>query len=146
MYLINFENQEIRFKVLNEHSSLHLHHQHHHLHQYPHSLESHQSSRPTISDWLTSITIVLERPVALKNTLYTLYSCGIPYITTNVMGKFWEILLHLLSVHMKWGGSIQLKFELFGWKSVIQTCVVETLAALAYNHPHGMVPFLKVSQ
>ena len=28
---------------------------------------------------------------------------------------------------------------------VIQTCVVETLAALAYNHPHGMVPFLKVS-
>ena len=23
--------------------------------------------------------------------------------------------------------------------------MVETLAALAYNHPHGMVPFLKVS-
>ena len=31
-------------------------------------------------------------------------------------------------------------------KSAMQTCVVETLAALAYNHPHGMVPFLKVSQ
>ena len=31
-------------------------------------------------------------------------------------------------------------------KTVVQTCVVETLAALAYHHPHGMVPFLKVSQ
>ena len=31
-------------------------------------------------------------------------------------------------------------------KTVVQTCVVDTLAALAYHHPHGMVPFLKVSQ
>ena len=28
---------------------------------------------------------------------------------------------------------------------VYQACVVATLAALAYNQPHGMVPFLKVS-
>ena len=47
---------------------------------------------------------------------------------------------HIQSSIAKLGFAIVMNYDF-----VCQACVVATLAALAYNQPHGMVPFLKVS-
>ena len=49
-------------------------------------------------------------------------------------------IFRVLSTITKLGFAIVMNYDF-----VCQACVVATLAALAYNQPHGMVPFLKVS-
>ena len=64
----------------------------------------------------------------------------------RLQGVVRDILVGLAKAYMDKVMDVLLVHYQPSTAGTVQPCVVTTLATLAYTHPHGMVPFLKVTE